>query len=96
MKKRSTFRTAAHIAAIVGFILLIHLHARLAYALFLPSVSYRLVEYEFWDSFWTYTSDPATTVPTHFLGLMLMCIVLAVLILLTMPITTRWMTNMRK
>lgn len=81
MQKRSPFTIARCVAAIAGLLLLVHLHARLAYALFLPSVSHQLAQYEFWSSFWTYTSDPATTVPTHFLGLMLLCITLAILVL---------------
>lgn len=81
MQKRSPFGIVMYVLVIAGLILLVHLHARLAYALFLPSVSYQSAQYEFWDSFWTYTSDPAVAVPTHFLGLMLLCITLAILVL---------------
>ena len=81
MKKRRTFGIAAHIAAIAGIIVLVHLCARLAYALFLPSVAYRLAEYDFWTSFWTYTNDPAIVIPTHCIGLMLLCIALAVVLI---------------
>ena len=87
--KRRTFGIAAHIAAVAGIIVLVHLCARLAYALFLPSVTYRLAEYDFWTSFLTYTSDPATTIPTHCIGLMLLCIALAI-VLITLFAVTSW------
>lgn len=89
MKKRSTLGIATPIVAIAALVALVHLCARLSYALFLPSVSYRLEGYDFWASFWIYTSDPATTVPTHCIGLVFACIALAILLTMFSLATSR-------